>query len=111
MVILIDSPELDKIFTALGNAKRRGMLNALAYRPATVSQLADEYGLTLPAIHKHMRSLESAKLIQRKKSGRTNFVALNKTTLRIAQRWILQYHTEWGNEDETLENYIASLQE
>ena len=111
MTLAIDSPQLDYIFNALGHAKRRGMLNTLAFRPATVSQLAEEYDLSLPAIHKHVRVLEAALLIQRKKVGRTNFVALNRKSLGEAQDWLMQYHTGWGNDDETLENYIASLGE
>jgi DNA-binding transcriptional ArsR family regulator len=109
MILAIDSPQLDNVFNALGHAKRRGIVNTLAFRPATVSQLAEEYNLSLPAIHKHIRSLEAAKLIQRKKVGRTNFVALNVKSLKLAQDWIMQYQTGWGNDKETLDNYISSL--
>jgi len=87
------------------------MIHTLSFRPATVTQLAREYDLSLPAIHKHIRSLEDAQLIRRKKVGRTNFVALNKKSLKFAQDWIGQYRTEWGNDEESLENYIASLRE
>ncbi len=111
MTLAFDVPELDKIFLALSSAKRRGMIHTLAYRPATVSQLAYENDLSLPAMHKHIRLLENAKLILRKKAGRTNFIALNKKSLRLAQRWIIQYHTDWGNEDESLDNYIARMNE
>ncbi|MBI4033549.1 winged helix-turn-helix transcriptional regulator [Candidatus Saccharibacteria bacterium] len=107
----IASPRLDSIFSALANKKRRGIVHTLSFRPATIKQLAGEYDLSLPAIHKHIRSLENAHLIRRKKAGRTNFVALNKKSLRLAQDWTGQYRTEWGNEEETLENYIASLKE
>src|SRR5204863_2539760 len=101
------SPQLDATFNALANSKRRGMVNTLAYRPATVSQLADEFKLSLPAMHKHVKLLEQGKLIRRKKVGRVNFVALNHRALSEAQTWINKYHTYWGSDDETLENYIA----
>ncbi len=100
---------LDDIFEAMAHQKRRGIINTLAYRPATVSQLAKEQQLSLPAMHKHIRLLEKAKLIQRKKVGRTNFVAFNRATMQQAQDWIMQYNTAWGSDNETLENYIASL--
>jgi len=103
--------KLDAIFNALANTKRRGMVNTLAYRPATVSQLADEFGLSLPAMHKHTRLLEKAELIERKKIGRTNFVALNHKSLTEAQRWINRYHAYWASDKQTLENYIASLKD
>ena len=101
---------LNNIFEALANDKRRGMINTLAYRPATVSQLADDYDLSLPAMHKHVRMLERAKLIKRKKVGRTNFVAFNHKTMQQAQDWIMEFQTAWGSDKETLENYIASLE-
>jgi DNA-binding transcriptional ArsR family regulator len=109
MVSSQSSTKLDATFSALGHSKRRGMVYVLSFRPATVTQLANEFELSLPAIHKHIRVLENAQLIQRKKVGRTNFVALDRKSLRAAQDWILQFHTEWGNDEETLENYIASL--
>jgi DNA-binding transcriptional ArsR family regulator len=109
MTLAVDSPHLDYAFNALAHPKRRGILNTLAFRPATVSQLAEEYSLSLPAIHKHILVLEAAQLIQRKKVGRTNFVALNRKSLGDVRDWLTQYHTEWGNDKETLENYITNL--
>jgi DNA-binding transcriptional ArsR family regulator len=105
------SPHLDHIFGALSHQKRRGMLNALSYRPSTIKQLADEFDLSLPAVHKHIATLEKARLIYRKKVGRVNFVALDKRTFRQTQDWIMQYRTDWGNDEETLENYIAGFQD
>jgi len=102
-------PVLDAVFTALGNEKRRGIMRTLSFRPATVSQLAEEHQLSLPAIHRHIRTLEAAQLIQRRKVGRTNFVAIRRAALAAAQSWIGQYQLEWGHDDETLENYIAEL--
>lgn len=105
------SPQLDAIFAALAHNKRRGMVQALAFRPATVTQLAREFELSLPAMHKHIRMLEQAQLIRRQKVGRINFVALNQQSLAVVQAWIMQYRTEWGSDKETLENYIASFKE
>jgi DNA-binding transcriptional ArsR family regulator len=64
----------------------------------------------LPAIHRHILVLEQAKLVQRKKVGKTNFLALDRTALLLMQDWITQYHAYWGNNQETLENYVASIQ-
>ena len=109
MSLAITSPKLDAAFLALSNGKRRGMVNTLSFQPATVTQLANEFDLSLPAMHKHIKLLEKADLILRKKAGRTNFVALNKQPLKQAQDYLMQYRTEWSNGEETLENYIASL--
>lgn len=111
MITPYDSPQLDTILDALANQKRRGIIHDLSLHPATIGQLARHFDLSLPAIHKHIRSLEEAKLIVRKKTGRTNFVALNQSTLSVAQNWIMQYNTEWGNSKASLENYISRMQE
>jgi DNA-binding transcriptional ArsR family regulator len=111
MNVPYDSPQLDTILDALANQKRRGIIHDLSLQPATVGQLAQQHDLSLPAIHKHIRTLEKAEIIIRKKAGRTNFVALNSATLGLAQSWIDQYHVAWGNTEATLENYISRLQE
>jgi DNA-binding transcriptional ArsR family regulator len=102
--------KLDSIFEALSHPKRRGMIHTLAFRPASVSQLAEEYELSLPAIHKHLAILERAQLIERRKAGRITFIALNPTGLEAVQTWAAQYQTAWSSNKQTLENYIASLE-
>jgi DNA-binding transcriptional ArsR family regulator len=111
MNVPYDSPQLDIVLDALANQKRRGIIHDLSLQPATIGQLARHHELSLPAIHKHIRSLEEAKLIIRRKAGRTNFVALNSDTLGLAQNWITQYQTGWGSSQATLDNYIARMQE
>jgi DNA-binding transcriptional ArsR family regulator len=111
MTTSYDSPKLDAVLDALANQKRRGIVHDLSLQPATVTQLARHHDLSLPAIHKHIRTLERAELIVRKKAGRTNFVALNPGTLGVAQQWIMQYKTKWGNTSSTLDNYISRMQE
>jgi len=102
---------LDDMFGAFANKHRRDIIYTLGFRPASISQLADRQGLSLPAIHKHIKVLEQAELIQRKKVGRVNFLALNKAKLSRVQDWLMQYHTYWGNQEETLENYVASIEQ
>jgi DNA-binding transcriptional ArsR family regulator len=111
MNIPYDSTQLDNILDALANQKRRGIIHDLSLQPATVGQLARNHELSLPAIHKHIRVLEGAKLIVSKKSGRTNFVALDSSTLGLVQNWIKQYQTAWGSPHATLSNYISRMNE
>lgn len=97
------------VFAALSNEKRREIVRTLSFHPATVGQLAEEHKMSLPSIHRHIRMLEDAQLIQRRKIGRTNFVAIKRESMVIAQQWIGQYHLEYGHDDETLENYVDYL--
>src|SRR5438045_3036263 len=100
-----NSTQLDLVFSALAHPKRRAMVYELALTPATVGQLAQAHGLTLPAMHRHVRVLVEAGLVLHKKDGRTNFLALRRAGLRRAQAWLGQYRAESGNDDATLENY------
>ena len=111
MNIAFDSPKLDAVLDALANQKRRAIVHDLSFQPSTITRLARKNDLSLPAIHKHIRTLEQAQLIVRRKVGRTNFVALDASALSLAQDWIMQYHTKWGSVDATLANYITRMQE
>ncbi|MEK7570785.1 MAG: winged helix-turn-helix domain-containing protein [Patescibacteria group bacterium] len=101
--------DLDSIFEALASKHRREIVYALGLQPHSVSQLAQMRDLSLPAIHKHIKLLEAASLVLSKKTGRTNFLTLNKQTLLKLQDWLMQYHAYWGSNDATLENYTQYL--
>lgn len=109
MLSIINKDSLDQVFSALANSRRRQIVYTLALQPASISQLADQQRSSLPAIHRHIKVLERAKLVQRKKSGRVNFLALNRSGLLLIQNWVVQYHAYWGNNEETLANYVASI--
>lgn len=104
-----DSQDLDIIFTALANKHRREIIYVLGLQPCSISQLAEMRDLSLPAIYKHIKLLEQAGMIKRRKIGRTNVLTLNRHSLRGLQVWLMQYHTYWGSDEETLENYVPYL--
>ncbi|HSW88771.1 MAG TPA: winged helix-turn-helix domain-containing protein [Candidatus Saccharimonadales bacterium] len=104
-----NTQSLDLIFEALASKHRREIIHALGLQPHSISQLAGQQNLSLPAIHKHIKLLENAGMIMRKKIKQTNFLTLNKDSLRGLQNWLMQYHAYWGNGKETLENYTDYL--
>ena len=105
-----DIPEdLDRVFAALANPHRRAFVYLLGLQPYSISQLAAQRGLSLPAINKHIAILESAGMVRRRKVGRTNVLTLDRSSLRALQEWLGQYHAYWGTADESLENYEAHL--
>lgn len=106
---MTEMQDLSPVFEALVNAHRREIIYALSLQPRSISQLAAGRGLSLPAIHKHIRALEGAEMVIRKKVGRTNFLALNREPLRGLQDWVAQFQTYWGSQGETLENYARHL--
>ncbi|MEK7639388.1 MAG: helix-turn-helix domain-containing protein [Patescibacteria group bacterium] len=105
-----DAKKLDRVLAALANEKRRRIVYTLALQPASIGQLAKQQRSSLPAIHRHIKVLEQAKLARRKKSGRVNFLALDRTGLLLVQNWTSQFHAYWGAEEETLENYVAGIE-
>jgi DNA-binding transcriptional ArsR family regulator len=105
-----ENRQLDAAFTALSNKHRRAIVYALSLAPSSISRLANELSLSLPAIHKHIRILEGAKLLRRRKSGRSNFLALNRDALTALRRWIEQYNAYWGSNEESLENYVEWIE-
>jgi DNA-binding transcriptional ArsR family regulator len=106
---IYDTRDLDDVFEALANKLRREIIHGLSLQPCSISQLAAMRGLSLPAIHKHIKVLEKAGMIVRRKIGRTNFLTLNRGSLRGLQDWLMQYHTYWGSSEETLENSAQYL--
>ena len=106
MSTLKETSDLDLIFQALGNKHRREIIYALGLQPHSISSLATQRNLSLPAIHKHIRILEKSNLILTKKVGRVNFLALNKKTVLMLQDWLMQYHAYWGNDSDSFENYL-----
>ena len=102
--------DLDLIFDALANEHRREIIYSLSLQPSSISQLAAMQGLSLPAIHKHIKVLENVEIVKRKKSGRVNFLTLNRASLRGLQEWLSQFHAYWDSGSETLENYARTIE-
>jgi DNA-binding transcriptional ArsR family regulator len=101
--------DLSRVFDALANEHRREIIRLLALQPRSISQLAELRGLSLPAIHKHVRVLEEAAMVSRRKLGRTNFLALQREPLGRLQAWTGQFHPWWGADGDTLANYADAL--
>lgn len=87
---------LDSTFAALSDATRRGILARLARQGETsVSDLAAPYKMSLPAVSKHLRVLETAGLVSRQKDGRVHRCRLRAEPMRDAAAWIEHYRQFW----------------
>lgn len=105
------SPQLDDVFGALANHQRRAMVAMLTKQPQTISELARPLGLSLPAIHKHIKVLERAQLIDRHKVGRSSEVMLCVRALAEAEAWIEEHRAYWNRQLDSLEVYVGGLNE
>jgi DNA-binding transcriptional ArsR family regulator len=87
--------QLDRVFRALGDATRRGMLERLAAREHTVGELAEPYRMSLASASKHVKALERAGLVRRTVRGRTHFCRINPQPLAKADEWLRGYEKLW----------------
>jgi DNA-binding transcriptional ArsR family regulator len=104
------SPGLDATFSALADPTRRAMLTVLMRRQATVSELAVPHNISLPAVMKHLRVLETAGLVSQRKIGRERHCRLTAHTLKPASDWIAQYRQFWEERFDALDRYLAESQ-
>jgi DNA-binding transcriptional ArsR family regulator len=100
------SSGLDATFAALSDATRRGILARLASGEASVSELAAPYDMSLPAVSKHLRVLESAGLLTRSKEGRVQRCRLAAEPMRSAADWIEHYRRFWEAQFDSLHKFL-----
>jgi len=98
---------LDRTFSALADPTRREILVRLTRGPATISELAEPFGITLTGLKKHVQVLEDARLVTTEKVGRTRHCRLGPDGLEDAMRWIRMYRKEWERRLDGLEAYLA----
>jgi DNA-binding transcriptional ArsR family regulator len=97
---------LDRTFSALSDPTRREILERLARGPATISQLAAPFDISLTGLKKHVRILEEANLVTTEKIGRTRRCTLGPSRLQDVDRWIALYRRRWERRLDRLEGYI-----
>ncbi|WP_280152304.1 metalloregulator ArsR/SmtB family transcription factor [Piscinibacter sp. XHJ-5] len=102
---------LDLVFAALSDATRRRVLDQLGAGDATVSELAQPHGMSLPGFMKHLGVLEAAGLIARAKEGRVVRCGLDATAMQAAAAWIWRYERFWNERLDALGRYLHHQQE
>ena len=101
--------DLDLVFGALADATRRGIVERLAVGEATVTELAAPYSISLPAISRHLKVLESASLITRSQHGRWRHAQLSPTSLASAATWLSRNERLWVERFGRLDDHLARL--
>jgi DNA-binding transcriptional ArsR family regulator len=90
-VVQYHQRQLDKTFAALADPTRRAILERLGHGNATISELAEPFGISLTGLKKHVRVLEEAALVTTEKVGRTRRCSLGPRDLDEVQRWVENY--------------------
>jgi DNA-binding transcriptional ArsR family regulator len=100
------SQQLDRVFFALSDSTRRGILARLAQGSTTIGELSAPFEISKPAISKHMKILETAGLIQRRISGRQHQCTLTTAGLKTAEEWLNFHRKFWESRFDALTDLL-----
>lgn len=98
--------DLTRLYGAIADPTRRGILDRLRRGPRTVTELGEPFGITLAAVGKHITTLEAAGLIRTAKQGRVRTCSLVPGALREAEDWIRQQNLFWNNRLDALTTHL-----
>jgi len=101
---------LSTTFAALADPTRRAILARLISGEATVTELAEPFDMSLPAVSKHLKVLEQAGLITRGREAQWRPCKLEAGPLREANGWLEHYRRFWDHSLDRLEGYLDELQ-
>jgi DNA-binding transcriptional ArsR family regulator len=101
---------LDRTFGALADPTRRAILARLATGEASVTELAEPFEMTLPAVSKHLKVLERAGLVARSRERQWRPARLEATPLREVAEWAQAYRRFWEESYDRLDEYLEELQ-
>jgi DNA-binding transcriptional ArsR family regulator len=102
---------LDLAFQALADPTRRAMIERLSRGPASVSELARPFVMSMPAVMQHLAVLESSGLVRSEKIGRVRTCQINPAALSQAEQWINQRRIEWERRLDRLGQYLETLKD
>lgn len=105
---MLKHADIDKVFAALSDATRRGLLEQLSKGSASVSALAAPLDVTLAAVVQHLQVLEDAGLVKTEKVGRVRSCQLEPAGLRAAERWLADRRTAVELKLDRLEAFLDS---
>lgn len=95
-------------FAALADPTRRRILESLSHQQMRVTDLAEPFAMSLPAVSKHLRVLEDAGLLKRRRFGREHRIELEPKPMKDALQWIEQYRKFWEGSLDSLAAYLEN---
>jgi DNA-binding transcriptional ArsR family regulator len=97
---------LSSVLGAVSHPSRRAILDRLARGPARVTEIAEPFDMSLNAVSKHLKVLESAGLIQREVVGREHLIELRAAPLHEVSKWVHEYERFWTEHLDRVEKYF-----
>ncbi len=108
MALSVASQQLDRMFFALADSHRRGMLDRLSRGPASATVLAEPFGLALPSAVKHLAVLEQGGLVVSRKAGRIRTYALQPNALEAMEDWVSKRKRALQAQFDRLDAFLAT---
>jgi len=108
--VVNETKRLDSTFAALADPTRRAILARLAVGEASVTELAEPFEMSLPAVSKHLKVLERAGLIVRGRERQWRPARLEAGPLKEVAEWTERYRRFWDESYERLDEYLEELQ-
>jgi DNA-binding transcriptional ArsR family regulator len=102
--------QLSSTFAALADPTRRAILARLALGETSVTELAEPFRMSMPAVSKHLKVLERAGLIARGREAQWRPCRLEAAPLKSAAQWIEEYSRFWEESFDRLEDYLKTMQ-
>ena len=103
-----EAARLDRMFHALADASRRGMIDRLSEGPASVSELAQPLHMALPSVVKHLAVLEAGGIVISQKVGRVRTYAIAPDALQAVESWLAVRKARLNRQFDRLEQYLAA---
>jgi DNA-binding transcriptional ArsR family regulator len=110
-MVKYEEPVLDRVFAALADPTRRGVLESLSGGSLPVTELAAPHEMSLPGFMKHLRVLEDAGLLARSKEGRVVSCELSAAPMKTASAWMSRYEKFWSDKLDALARYLYQQEE
>ena len=104
------TPSLDLMFQALADPTRRMMVDRLSRGPASVSELAKPFDMSLPAVVQHLQVLEQSGLVRTEKVGRVRTCTMDPGAMSLAEKWINDRRIQWERRLDRLGEFLAATE-
>ena len=108
---MVQAATTDDVFYALSNSTRRKVLELLSVGPASVSELAAPFEMTLPSFVQHLAVLEESRLVKSKKRGRVRTYEIVPERLEVAEDWLTERRRLWEARFDRFDEYVKQLRE
>lgn len=106
--MMVAKPDLDSTLVALADPTRRAILRRLSRGEARVTELAAPFAMSLNAVSKHIRMLERANLVRRRRLGREHLLSFEPAPLNAASAWIEEQKTLWSTQLDALDAMLRA---